>query len=391
MKILCLGAGSMGALAAETLAGFDEIHQMTIADLNLDSAKRVAGACLGKAAACAVSVEDAEGLTTLMRGHDAVVNCVGSFFRFAVPILTCAIRAGVNYFDICDDPEPTLDMLKMGKEAEAAGIMAIVGIGATPGITNMLAAKVYGKFQRVSELHAAWNIEEKESDAPEAVVYSAAIVHWMQQCSGKILECRDGRLQEVKPLEEVKLHYPGLGDRPVWTVGHPEPVAFSWSYPEIEKSSCYMVMPSMTADYFKKLAGKIDAGRLTLEEAGRQLVDEVKNISLLDHILAVISGIFDRPRLPMFFVIGKGEIEGRRATVAATIKASPPGMARATGIPLAIGVHQFAQGRIKLKGVATPEKALDADAFFLELAPYCTFPSRAPNDDIVDIVQEFRE
>jgi len=69
------------------------------------------------------------------------------------------------------------------------------------------------------------------------------------------------------------------------------------------------------------------------------LVDEAKNISLLEHILAVISGIFDRPRLPMFFVIGKGEMNGRRATVAATIKASPPGMARATGIPLAIGVH----------------------------------------------------
>jgi len=389
MKILCLGAGGMGALAAEALAGFDEIHKMTIADLNLDAAKRVAGTCRGKAAACSVSVEDAEGLTQLMRGHDVVVNCVGPFFRFAVPILSCAIRAGVNYFDICDDPEPTLDMLKMGKEAQAAGITAVVGVGATPGITNMLAAKIYGMFQRVSELHAAWNIEEKESEAPEAIAYSAAIVHWMQQCSGTILECRDGKLQAVKPLAKVELHYPGLGDRDVWTVGHPEPVAFSWSYPEIKKSSCYMVMPALTADYFKKLAGKIDAGRLTLEAAGRQLVDEAKNVSLLDHVLAVISGIFDYPRLPLFFVIAKGEINARKATVAATIKATPPGMARSTGIPLAIGVHQFARCMVKVKGVATPEQALDADAFFRELAPYCTFPKQVADGDILDIVQEF--
>jgi len=389
MNVLCLGAGGMGALAAETLAGFDEIKKLTIADLNLAAAERVAGKGRGKATACSVSVEDAEGLTELMRGHDVVANCVGPFFRFAVPILSCAIRAGVNYFDICDDPEPTLDMLKMGKEAEAAGIVAVVGVGATPGITNMLAAKIYGMFQRVEELHAAWNIEEKESDAPEAIAYSAAIVHWMQQCSGTILECRDGRLQAVKPLAKVELHYPGLGDRDVWTVGHPEPVAFSWSYPEIKKSSCYMVMPSLTADYFKKLAVKIDAGRLTLEAAGHQLVDEAKNASLLDHILAVISGIFDHPRLPLFFVIGKGEIQGRRATVAATIKANPPGMARSTGVPLAIGIHQFARGMVKVKGVATPEKALDADAFFRELAPYCTYPSRVADDDILDIVQEF--
>jgi saccharopine dehydrogenase-like NADP-dependent oxidoreductase len=388
MKILCLGAGGMGALAAETLAGFDEIHKMTIADLNLDAAKQVSQTCRGKAAACSVSVEDAESLTQLMRGHDVVVNCVGPFFRFAVPILSCAIRAGVNYFDICDDPEPTLDMLKMGKEAEAAGITAVVGVGATPGITNMLAAKIYGLFQRVSELHAAWNIEEKESESPEALVYSAAIVHWMQQCSGKILECRGGRLQEVKPLEEVELHYPGLGDRTVWTVGHPEPVAFSWSYPEIENSSCYMVMPSLTADYFKKLARKIDAGHLTIEAAGRQLVDETKNASLLDHILAVLAGVFDYPRLPLFFVVAKGLINGRRATIAATIKANPPGMARSTGIPLAIGVHQFTRGMVKVKGVKTPEKALDADAFFRELAPYCTYPRQVADGDILDIVQE---
>lgn len=389
MNILCLGAGGMGALAAETLAGFDEIKKITVADLNPEAARRVADACRGKATACSVSVEDAEGLTQLMQGHDVVANCVGPFFRFAVPILSCAIKAGVNYFDICDDPEPTLDMLKMGKEAEAAGITAVVGVGATPGITNMLAARIYGRFDRVSELHAAWNIEEKESDKPEAPVYSAAIVHWMQQCSGKILECRDGKLQSVKPLEKVRLKYPGLGSRDVWTVGHPEPVAFSWSYPEIEKSSCYMVMPSLTADYFISLAKKIDAGRLTLEEAGHQLVDEAKNVSLIEHVLSVISGFFDGPRLPLFFVIARGEINAKKATVAATIKATPPGMAKATGIPLSIGIHQFARGIVKIKGVSTPEKALDAESFFHELAPYCTFPKRVAEGDILDITQEF--
>ena len=388
MNVLCLGAGGMGALAAEALAGFDEVTKMTVADLNYAAAEGVAAACRGKATARAVSVEDAAALTGLMRGHDVVANCVGPFFRFAVPILSCAIEARVNYFDICDDPEPTLEMLKLGKEAEAAGITAVVGIGATPGITNMLAAKIYGMFSRVNELHAAWNIEEQESEKPEPLTYSAAIVHWMQQCSGTILECRDGRLQSVKPLEAVELRYPGRGERRVWTVGHPEPVAFSWSFPGIDKSSCYMVMPSATADYFKKLTKKIDAGRLTLEEAGHQLVDESQNVSFLDHILAMVSGVFDFPRLPLFFVIGKGEIDGRKATVAATLKANPPGMARSTGIPLAIGVHQFTRGMVKTKGVAAPEKALQVDAFFQELAPYCTFPKPVKDGDILEIVKE---
>lgn len=389
MKILCLGAGGMGALAAEIIAGFDEIDRMTVADLHVEAAQRVAAQCRGKASACSVNVEDKDALTALMKGHDAVANCVGPFFRFGVPTLDCAIAARVNYFDICDDPEPTLAMLEMGKQAEAAGITAVVGLGATPGITSMLAANVHRLLTRTTELHAAWNIEEKGDDEPDVLDYSAATVHWMKQSSGRILECRGGRLTQVKPLAAVELRYPGRGTRKVWTVGHPEPVAFSWSYPEIQLSSCYMVMPTLTAGIFRELSDKIDRGLLTLEEAGHQLVEQSKNPSLIGRVESAVYQLLDRPRLPFLFVIGKGEMQGRNATVAAAIKSFPPGMARITGIPLAIGLHQFAQKKITRKGVATPEAVLDADAFFLELAPYCTYPAAAPPDGILEIVHEF--
>ena len=41
MNVLCLGAGGMGALAAETLAGFEEVGRMTVADLNPEAAQRM--------------------------------------------------------------------------------------------------------------------------------------------------------------------------------------------------------------------------------------------------------------------------------------------------------------------------------------------------------------
>jgi short subunit dehydrogenase-like uncharacterized protein len=43
-----------------------------------------------------------------------VLNCVGPFYRFGPPVLTAAIKAGVSYLDVCDDWEPTLDMLEQG-------------------------------------------------------------------------------------------------------------------------------------------------------------------------------------------------------------------------------------------------------------------------------------
>ena len=42
-----------------------------------------------------------------------VMNTVGPFFRFGVPILTAAIDAGTDYIDVCDDWEPTLEMLAL--------------------------------------------------------------------------------------------------------------------------------------------------------------------------------------------------------------------------------------------------------------------------------------
>jgi saccharopine dehydrogenase-like NADP-dependent oxidoreductase len=378
----------MGRAAAKTAVDFKEIAAMTIADLDGDAAKAAADQCGPKAGSCAISVLDRAALVALMRQHDGVLNCVGPFFRFAVPVLTSAIEAGVHYFDICDDPEPTRDMLDLGKEAEKAGITAVVGLGATPGITNMLAQKIHGMLTSTEELHAAWNIEEKTAEGTNKLEYSAAIVHWMKQCSGRILERRSGELTPVGPLREVMLDYPGRGTRKVWTVGHPEPVSFSWSYPEIRNSSCYMVMPGLAADYFQKLSEQIDRGALTLEEAGHKLIEWSQEDSLIERGIAALYSLFEGPRLPLLFALAKGEREGKRMTIAATLKAMPRDMATMTGVPLAIGLHQFAEGRIAKKGVLTPEIALDGDRFFAELAPFCIYPREVREEELLDITEE---
>ncbi|MFA5110751.1 MAG: saccharopine dehydrogenase NADP-binding domain-containing protein [Desulfobaccales bacterium] len=261
-RVLALGAGAMGALAAAMVAAFPEVESLTVADLNLEAARRVAAGCGGKAGAAAIDVTNPNELTSLMRGADLVMNCVGPFFRFGVPVLKAAIAAGVDYLDICDDPEPTRAMHEYQAIASKAGITAIVGLGASPGITSLLAARARAELDKVEELIAGWNIEE-DSGGDETVSYSAAAVHWMQQCSGTILECARGRLVEHQPLVDVNLDYPGRGRRTVYTVGHPEPVSFHYSYPDLPRSFCVMVMPRAWVGDFQRLAAQINQGNLT--------------------------------------------------------------------------------------------------------------------------------
>lgn len=386
-RVLLLGAGAMGKVAAQTVAAFPEVGGLLIADLNQNAAQAVASACGAKAQAAALDVTNHAALTALMGQADLVMNCVGPFFRFGVPILEAAIAAGRDYLDICDDPEPTKAMHELHDRARAAQITAIIGLGASPGITSMLAARARAELDETEELIAAWNIEE-DAGGEDKIGFSAAIVHWMQQCSGTILECENGRLVDKKPLMDVSLDYPGRGERTVYTVGHPEPVSFHFSYPDLPRSFCVMVMPGLWIKEFRKLAAQIDQGALTLEEAGKELVEGASGSSFFGKIIENISGLFDGPRLPIFFALAKGRKGGKPARVATTARAIPPGMARATGIPLALGTRLQLQGKVAAKGVIAPEIAFNSGEFFDLLAPYCTHPEPVRAADLVEVVKE---
>lgn len=377
-KVLALGAGAMGTIAASTIASFEEVESLIIADLDPVAAKQKAAMCSDKAQAAGIDVTNRKELVSLMRRADVVMNCVGPFFRFGVTVLEAAMEAGVDYLDICDDPEPTKAMHELHNRAQAAGITAIVGLGASPGITSMLAARARAELDQAEELVAGWNIEE-DAGGDERVAYSAAAVHWMQQCSGTILECDRGKLVEHQPLLDVTLVYPGRGTRIVYTVGHPEPVSFHYSYPDLSRSFCVMVMPNSWIDNFRSLASRIDHSQLTLEEAAQILADDSAQSSPGETRPA------DTPRLPLFFAQAKGVKDGRPALVATSIKSIPPGMANATGIPLALGTRLVLQGRVAAKGVMAPEKAFDSGEFFQLLAPYCTFPAPIDASELVEV------
>lgn len=383
-NVLLLGAGGMGSLAAQTVCAFEEVGSLTVASLDRNDAARVALRCRGKAEAVAVDVTDHEALVALMGRADLALNCVGPFFRFGPPVLEAAIEAGTDYLDICDDPAPTRDMLDLDRQAREAGVTAVVGMGASPGLSNLLGACVMDRLDTVDRLVAAWNIEEKTEDSLE---FSAAVIHWMEQCSGTILECRDGALVDAAPLADLPIDYPGRGRRTLYTVGHPEPVSFHYSWPQVRETHCGMVMPSAWIGTFRDTREAIDSGRLTLEEAGCDLVKSAAGAGWVEALLTALSRLVDGPRLPLFFVLGEGQRDGVKRTVAASLAATPADMAAMTGVPLALGAILHLRGKTPGPGVMAPERAFDPGAFFTLFAPYCTLPGPCSASRLVEMAE----
>ncbi len=170
-------------------------------------------------------------------------------------------------------------------------------------------------------------------------------------------------------------------------MGHPEPVSFHYSWPDVRETHCGMVMPSAWIGTFRKYRDAIDAGKMTLEDAGRDLVDAAAKSGLVDALLAALSRLTDGPRLPLFFVLGTGRRDGGERTVAASLRATPPDMASMTGVPLALGALLHLRGRTAGTGAMAPERAFDPDAFFGLFAPYCTLPRPFPVWELVELVE----
>ncbi|MFE4480463.1 MULTISPECIES: saccharopine dehydrogenase family protein [Streptomycetaceae] len=385
MRILALGGpGAMGAVAVRVAAGLTGVTEIVVADRNPEAARTLVrrldegGTGGAPMRALTVDVTDGRALHAALEGADAVLNTVGPYYRFGLTVLRAAIATGTHYLDICDDWEPTLRMLGLDEEARAAGVRAVVGMGASPGVSNLLATRAVRHLDQVQDLYTAWPVDvsggggdDEQLSDPDGRP-SAAAVHWMEQISGKVAMVSGGRLVHRRPLQPVALSVSAGRTGTAYTVGHPEPVTLHRSFRPAGEAANLMVVTPGTLAYLDVLRRDIDAGRLTNETAAAALAKPT-----VGRALRATAGAMTRKgpgSLPPFFAAATGTRDGRRVTVLARLADTPGAsaliddMAEATGLPLALGLAQLLDGTGGRPGVHPPETAIDADRFFLDLA-----------------------
>ncbi len=109
---------------------------------------------------------DHRGMEDAMQDVDVVYNCSGPHHLLGLEVLRAAIEARRHYVDYCDDTEPTLDMLELNEEARQRGVTAIVGLGASPGCTSLLAKRAADELESVEEVNMYWSIAPGEPEGP---------------------------------------------------------------------------------------------------------------------------------------------------------------------------------------------------------------------------------
>jgi saccharopine dehydrogenase-like NADP-dependent oxidoreductase len=370
------GAGGVGAVATRALAHVDDVDDVVVADAR-EAVVRAFVEELddGRFRPAAVDVTDAAALRSLVAGADVVLNCVGPFYRFGPPTLATVIEAGVGYVDICDDLSATRAMLELDGAARSAGVVALIGMGNSPGLANvfvrMCAEQLLDEVISVDIMH----IHGGEPDEGPAV-----LKHRVHAMVNDVPLFVDGSFVDVRQLDDSGAafvrheDFPGLGVYPVFPYPHPETITLPTTFTTLRRATNLGVV--FPLPYFTMTQDLVRAGMGIEEPIPVPTAGGVVDVAPIDVMVALLR--HERPRLlaeagvsgpagALRVVVG-GRTGGEDHVYTCTLASTEEGAGEGTGIPAALGAVLHRRGQLDAgPGVHPPEAAVPVNPM-LDLA-----------------------
>ncbi|MCD2497727.1 MULTISPECIES: saccharopine dehydrogenase family protein [Microbacterium] len=238
MRILILGAGGVGSAAARIAKRRDFYEAIVIADYDpARPAQLVAELGDERFSAARVDASDEGSVADLIREHGVthVLNAVDP--RFVMPIFRGAFAAGATYLDMAmslSHPHPEqpfrLPGVKLGDEQfalaaewEAAGRLALVGIGVEPGLADVFARYAEDElFQSIDEI----GVRDGANLTVDGYDFAPSFSIWttIEECLNPPVVYEDGRWYTTEPFSDPEVFdFPeGIGPVECVNVEHEE-------------------------------------------------------------------------------------------------------------------------------------------------------------------------
>jgi lysine 6-dehydrogenase len=354
VKVCVLGAGgTIGPAIARDLAGSEEVAELLLLDLDVARAAAVAdaigsvkvragGTDAGDAPACARAIADA----------DAVVNAAS--YRLNLRVMDACLEAGCHYFDLGGLYWMTAEQLRTfappGGEDRfaAAGLVAVLGIGSSPGKTNLMAVQAARELGAgIDSLHVA--AAGRDLDPPPGFSVPYALRTLVDELTLPPVVIRDGEAVEIEPLS------------PGGVVDFGEPIG--------EAETIHTLHSEMLT--FPDSFGCRDAGfRLSLHPDLLERLGELAKASEDELARAAVEARPPSPETVSVHVVDAAS--GGRGVRVRSVTRPVPGLGLGGGVvstaaPAAAAVRLLARGNLSARGVHPPERCIDPDQLFAEL------------------------
>lgn len=373
------GAGAMGRITVrdlvETCAARDEI---LVADLDLDRASALARSLQGRGRprvrAGRIDVTDRAGAARALAGAFAVVNAVQ--YRLNLDVMEAALAAGAHYVDMGGLFHVTRRQLGLDGRFRAAGLTAVLGMGAAPGIANVLARHGAERLDEVREIHIrVGGVDRTRYEDAPALPISYSLETILEEFSMPPAVFTRGEFAFVEPMSGARPHRfpPPVGlRRPMYTL-HSEVATLPLTYREkgIREVSFKIAFDPVFVDRVRFLRDLGMASREPIDVGGAR-------VSPIDVANRVAMG--QRPARPIgplrqhevVRAVVKGRAGGKKVTWVVDLHAEGMpewgvGLDVDTGSPPAVAAQMLAAGEIAAAGALPPEAAVPCAPFFERL------------------------
>ena len=376
MKIAVIGCGGMGRTTIRDLSECPNVKKILVADYDEKSAKEFASSFNDpRITGCFVDANDVDKTAELIKGYDAVINT--AIYYVNLPIMKACLKAGCHYSDIGGLFHTTLKQLKLFNEFKKAGVTAVLGIGAAPGVVNIMAAHAYNQLDEVETVRlSAAGVFMTDLKGIDVFTIPYAIRTLMEEFSEESLQFVDGELKTLPPLSGTEeIIYPEPIGRCICIhTLHSEPATIPTSFKDkgVKEVTFKLGLHPETRERLKFLSILGFASKKPMKVQNVEVAPVEVLVSVVDkHVKEKLAGVklkHKQVRCRRSQVIGMKDGKKIEYVIDCINKIhSRWGVEHVVGVPPSIAAQMQVTGMIKEPGVWAPEKAIDPEYFFKEL------------------------
>jgi saccharopine dehydrogenase (NAD+, L-lysine-forming) len=357
----------MGKAATRALIDMPVFDEIISGDINLEAAQTWAQKLGDKRVrAIQVDVTDAESLRSAINGVDIVANL--TLYEFNIPIMHACLENRCHYLDLGGLYHVTKKQLALHEKFKAIDRLALLGMGASPGMTNVAAAMGAQQLDHVTDIH----IRTGTKGGGRGFGYSAKTV--LDECTMNAFVFENGEMKAAPPLsgrERYVLPEP-VGEVEGFYSIHSELATLPDQYPGIQNVSFRVAFSSRLVNMVETL---IDLKLTSLEKFSYKNLDIAPREFLDAHLMRL-----PKPEELSEFKAFRVEVAGfknvKRKTLVYEILAPShvdwdiKAGAYWTGVPAAVAAELIAEGKHLESGTLAPEAALAPELVFSKLADY---------------------
>lgn len=377
-RVLIIGAGGVGRVVAHKCAALREVFtDICLASRTLSKAQQIASEVKGEIEIAQLDADRVSDTVALIRSFNAELVIHVALPYQDLAIMDACLEAGVDYLDTANYEPPDQARFEYRwqwdyqQRFQSAGLMALLGSGFDPGVTNVFCA--YAQKHLFDEIHEVDILDCNAGDHghPFATNFNPEINIREVTAPGRYWE--QGQWKQTEPLSVSReFDFPEVGLRRAYLMYHEELESLSLHLKGLKRIRFWMTFGEAYLNHLKVLENVGMTGIEPVSFQGQEIIP----LQFLKALLPDPASL--GPRTQGQTCIGcliHGVKEGKPRRIflynvcdhqSCYQEVKSQAVSYTTGVPAMIGAKQILTGQWRQPGVFNMEQC-DPDPFMNDL------------------------